>query len=448
MAIEFSLLSSRCYTTLMITHSLTYAPNGMPIIKLPMLGVDSVTVLVLVNTGSRYETDSQQGIAHFFEHMVFKGTKKYDTAQILATVVDSVGADFNAFTSKEYTGYYVKSAAMHLPLALDVLSDMLLTPSLRQEDIDREKGVIIEELNMYVDSPSNHIGNLFDQMIFKNSGLGHDIIGIKETINSFSSQNFKDFLHDWYGFKNMVLVVAGKSSVVESEETMKAIIDNFSKDSGERINNRVDLSRYLSRNIISSDKLHLEYRDTQQAHLVMGWPAVKRNSPERFAISLLGVMMGGNMSSRLFSEVREKRGLCYYINSSVDQFHDSGVLETSAGVDPSRVEEAIRVIKDEYYSVLSGQKEFSSDELKRAQDYVLGKMTLSYEDSESVAQHFGMKYILLGQVETPEEVMEKIRNVKIEDVKNIAEKVLKQNELRMAVIGPYKDVGIFEKLID
>lgn len=432
----------------MINYSLNYSTNQLPILKLPMMGVDSVTVLVLVNTGSRYETKSQQGIAHFFEHMVFKGTEKYPTAQLLARTVDGVGADFNAFTSKEYTGYYVKSASKHLPLAIDVLSDMLLTPSLKQEDIDREKGVIIEELNMYVDSPSNHISNLFDRMIFKDSGLGHDIIGTKETINSFSSQDFRDFLHDWYGHKNMVLVLAGNSSVVESEETMKLINDNFAKKSGERVNKRIDLASFLSEKPVSEEKLHLEYRDTQQAHLVMGWPAVKRNSPERYAISLLGIMMGGNMSSRLFSEVREKRGLCYYINSGVDQFHDGGVLETSAGVDPARVEEAIKVIKDEYYSVLDGKNTFTQEELQRAKEYVIGKMILSYEDSESVAQHFGMKYVLLGKVETPEEVMKKIKEVKIEEVLEIAKKVIKQNELRMAVIGPYKHREMFEKLID
>lgn len=439
----------------MIKHSISHTSQGLPVVRLPMPRVDSVTVLVLVNTGSRYENSSQEGIAHFFEHMVFKGTEKYPDAQTLARTVDSIGANFNAFTSKEYTGYYVKAAAQHLELAIDVVSDMLLAPKLRQEDIDREKGVIIEELNMYTDSPPNHIANLFDQMMFRGSGLSHDIIGTKKTINSLTSKDFLAFLHDWYGHKNMVLLLAGKASIVESEETLKMVDKAFGKsmehgvsgdDDGEnsgRVNLKVDLSDRLKKNPISDEKLHLEYRETQQAHLVLGWPGIKRADEDRFALSLLSVIMGGNMSSRLFSEVREKRGLCYYVNSGVDQFHDSGVLETSAGVDPSRVDEALKVIQEEYYSLLSGEKSLTHEELKRAQDHLMGKMILSFEDSESVAQYYGLKQVLMGKIESPDEVMTKIKSLTIEEITAVAHKVIKKNEMRLAVIGPFKDSGRF-----
>jgi predicted Zn-dependent peptidase len=429
----------------MIKHSITHTPQGLPVVRLPMQGVDSVTVLVLVNTGSRYENTTQEGIAHFFEHMVFKGTEKYPNAESLARTVDSIGANFNAFTSKEYTGYYVKAAADHLSLAIDVVSDMLLAPKLRQEDIDREKGVIIEELNMYADSPPNHIANLFDQMMFRGSGLGHDIIGRKETILSFSSQDFGDFLHDWYGHKNMVLVLAGKSQVVEAESTLEMASQAFSKTGEKRQNTRIDLKKYLQQDPFSGEKLHLESRETQQAHLVLGWPGIKRTDEDRFALSLLSVIMGGNMSSRLFSEVREKRGLCYYINSGIDQFHDSGVLETSAGVDPSRVDEALKVAKEEYYSLLNGEKPVTAEELKRAQDYLIGKMILSFEDSEAVAQYYGLKQVLMGRIETPQEVIEKIRQTTPEKIMEVAQKVIQKGEMRLALIGPFKDKGRFEK---
>jgi len=206
-----------------------------------MPAVESVTVLVLCNTGSRYEKPEQYGIAHFFEHMVFKGTKKYPTAQILASTVDGIGADFNAFTGKEYTGYYVKAAAQHVGLALDVVSDMLLAPELRQVDIDREKGVIVEELNLYLDTPHRHIADLFDNMVYQGNGLEHDIVGNKSTIRSLKSDDFQTFLQSWYGLGNMLLVLAGDSQVVEDEATMDLIRAAFAKEAGERVKNKIKL---------------------------------------------------------------------------------------------------------------------------------------------------------------------------------------------------------------
>jgi predicted Zn-dependent peptidase len=440
----------------MLKHHLTQFESGLTLIRIPMPSVKSMTVVALCNTGSRYEKPNQYGIAHFFEHMVFKGTANYPDAQTLAAAIDAVGADFNAFTSKEYTGYYVKAAADHLELALDVVSDMLLTPKLRQEDIDREKGVIIEELNMYLDSPARHISNLFEQMFFEGSGLEHDIIGVKETIKAMKTEDFQSFLNTWYGMGNMLVVIAGDASVVEKPSTLALTEKMFSKtkDDEARANQKqkIVVTQTMTTSPISDKKLHVEFKQTEQAHLVMGWPGVKRDSEERYALSLAATILGGNMSSRLFTEVREKRGLCYYVHADSDQYHDGGVFGASAGVDQTRVEEAIKVIRSEFEAAAAdpaspGAKPITPDELQKAKDYVAGKMVLGLEDSEAVAQFFGMKHLLLDKITSPDQVLELYNKVTLEEVRSLLARLIKPGELRLAVIGPYKDTQSFAELI-
>lgn len=417
-----------------------------------MASMQSVTVLALCNTGSRYEVPEKQGIAHFFEHMVFKGTEKFPDAQALASAVDSVGADFNAFTSKEYTGYYVKAASEHFGLAVDVVSDMLMTPRLRQADIDREKGVIIEELNMYADTPARHVGDLFDRMMFEPSGLGHDIIGTKDTISSMTSADFEAFLSQWYGHGNMVVIVAGDGTVVGRDAILTKIETEFSKgDTSSRQNAKAEVKKHLSeseKNPISDKKIHLEYKKTEQAHFVLGWPGIARTDSDRYALSVLSVILGGNMSSRLFTEVREKRGLCYYVRSDTDLYHNTGVFGASAGVDPSRVEEALKVTIEQFTQLLGeSQHDLTADELSKAKAYISGKMALGLEDSESVAQYFGMKLLLEDKIKTPEEVLAQIEAVALEDVSVLLKRLVQPGQMRLAVIGPFEDESVFQKLL-
>jgi predicted Zn-dependent peptidase len=433
----------------MLKHIVTTLDTGLTVIRVPMKSIKSATIVALCNTGSRYEKPGQYGVAHFFEHMVFKGTKNYEDAQTLAAAIDAVGANFNAFTSKEYTGYYVKAASEHLELAVDVVSDMLRTPKLREEDIEREKGVIIEELHMYVDNPASHISNKFDQMLFAKSGLEHDIIGLKETINGMKRQDFVDFLQEWYGPGNIVVMVAGDASVVGSDQTLSMIEEMFNKESelfkkdqkSEKI--KIDLKE----SPLSNNKLHVENRKTEQAHLIMGWPGLKRSSKERYAISLLGTILGGNMSSRLFTEVREKRGLCYYVHTDMDKYHDGGFFGARAGVDQKRVEEAIKVIRAEFEEAATGAKPITAEEFQKAKDYVAGKLVLGLEDSEAVAQFFGMKHLLLDEVHSPQEVLEEYKKVTLEEVQAVLTKLIQPGELRLGVIGPFEDKTKFEALI-
>ena len=434
-----------------VTCQKTTLENGLTVLLAPMPGVKSATALVYANTGSRYEADPQAGISHFLEHMVFKGTEKYENAQVLAQAVDAVGAHFNAFTSKEYTGYYVKAASKQVGLALDVLSDMLMTPTLREDDLEREKGVIVEEINMYNDMPSRHIGDVFEQLMFAGTTMGRDIIGTKETVRATTRKDFLEYMQTWYGPGNLVLTVAGDDSVVGHPELLENIQSAFSKKTeGVRQNGG---ARNLETGFLRSAKpetIRVEYKKTDQAHFVLAVPGLKRGAKDRYVASVLGNLFGGTMSSRLFTEVREKRGLCYYVRSDRDSFHDTGYFGASAGVDPSRVEEAVKVVREELYHLAddSGKRAITQEELQRAKDNIIGSTVLDLEDTESVAHFFGAKQLLLGKTESFDQVIAQINSVTLEEVVSLAKRLTnEQNAVYFALIGPYKSEDKFTKLL-
>lgn len=417
----------------------------MMLIQVPMPAVSSVTALLFANTGSRYEPKKWWGIAHFLEHMVFKGSRKFPTAQQLAATVDGVGAHFNAFTSNEYTGYYVKSASNHLGLSLDVLSDMILEPLLKQEDIDREKGVIIEEMNMYADTPARFVGQVFQHLVFDEKSLGHDIIGTKESVSALDRQDFTGFMSQWYGYQNLVLVLAGDAQAVESSQTLSMVDEYFSKGDGSRQAKKA--KENLGPAPLTNNLMKVQQKTTEQAHFILGFPAFDCFDPRRYALSLLGTILGGNMSSRLFSEVREKRGLCYYVHSDVDLFLDAGTFGASAGVDPKRVDEAIKVTCNEFYSILNKTKSITSEELQKAKDYMSGKFVLDLEDSESVAHYYGMRQLVHGEIVTPEEALARYQKVTLDEIEAVAQAVIDPDKIRFTLLGPFEDEERFKKLL-
>ncbi len=421
--------------------------GNISVLRVPMPAVQSVTALILANTGSRYEQKTEQGIAHFFEHMVFKGTKSYPSAQELSSAIDTLGADFNAFTSKEYTGYYIKAASRHLPVALTALSEMLLSPLLKEEDIEREKGVIIEEMNMYHDTPMQYVSMLFDHLVFPDAGLGHDILGTKEVIRAMTREQFVSFLNRWYGQGNLLLVLAGDAAALSDAKLEKQITTLFADQAADRATGKQDLTTYLTEQQLEPNRLHVENRKTEQAHLILGWPGFERTHKNKHVLSVLTTIMGGSMSSRLFSEVREKRGLCYYVRADVDFYHDVGIVGASAGVDPGRVEEALEVILGEFKDLSSGKNAVTAEELSRAKEHLLGTMTLSLEDSRSVAQFYGMRQLLLNEIETPQEVQQKIQSVTLKQVNDLAKTLYQPGEQRLALIGPFSDKAVFERFL-
>ncbi|OGV91970.1 hypothetical protein A3A66_04580 [Microgenomates group bacterium RIFCSPLOWO2_01_FULL_46_13] len=422
-------------------YRLTRLDSGLRLLTVPMPGLDSLTVLAMVGVGSRFEPAKEAGIAHFLEHMVFKGTVNYPSAMALSSAIDSVGGSYNAFTGKDYTGYYVKVAASHLELALDVISDMLLVPQLRPEDIEREKGVIVEEINMYEDEPQRKIADVYDTVVYGKTTLGSEIIGFKTTVNSLKSSHLTDFLNAWYNLGNVVLVVAGSSQVVSHPNLVQRVTKYFSKGqprSGQG-------QRRFGIPPQTQTRVKLIHRPTEQAHFYLGVPGLTRQDKLRYVQTVLATVLGGNSSARLFNEIREKRGLAYYAYASSSFYQDTGSLYAFEGVDPKRIDDAIKVTLEQFASI-SG-KDLTKKEVNRAKQYLTGKLTLDWEDSHAVAITYARKLVLEDKIETPDDILRHLDQVQPAGIRRLARQIFVPSRLNLALIGPYKEEGRFRKLV-
>ncbi|MCR4330091.1 MAG: insulinase family protein [Candidatus Roizmanbacteria bacterium] len=410
-------------------HAINTLANGLRTITVDTGAFPSCTALLLVGTGSRYENEKNNGIAHFFEHMAFKGSKKYPTSMDLAQTVEGFGGVFNAFTSKEYTGYWIKGPVGHVNTMLDVLSDMIQSPTLASEEIEREKGVIVEEINMYEDQPQRRIAELYEQMLFPNSSLGYDITGTKETVRSFTRKTFQDFLHDYYAANNAVLIVAGGIGKNGYEQEINNKFGSWRKAA---------VSTYPSFKTKQEKNVKVFYKKTEQAHWILGYPSFSIFDDRRYALNVLATILGGGMSSRLFSELREKRGLCYYISSGTDLYLDTGTYYTRAGVptDPTKVIDALTITIEEQKKVALN---ISEDELKRAKELMKGHFLLSLEDSFDMAYFMGKRQLFEKEIRTPEEILQKIDAVTKVGVREMAKEILREEKMHIALIGPFKD---------
>lgn len=417
--------------------------NGMRLVSVPMPSLNSVTVLAMVNVGSRYEDPKLAGISHFLEHLPFKGTKKYPSSLELAEAVDGVGGKHNAFTGKEYTGYWVKVASDKLELALDIVSDLLLQPLLPPQEIEKERGVIIEEINMYEDEPRAKVANLFDELVYQGSGLQGDVIGTKETVSGITLDDFKRHYQQWYAPEHVVIGIAGGIEITDQRLKITDLVERaFAKGNPRQ---GVGQPTYgLSQQ--TKPRLNVFYKDTEQAHFFLGYPSVSRQDPDRWAQSVFATLLGGNSSSRLFNEIREKRGLAYYAYASMDLYHDCGSLYALEGVAIAKVEEAIKVTLDEFARAASG-KTITDKAVAAAKEYLIGKTTLDLEDSASMASFVVRKALLDGKAETVEDAIQKIKAVTVEEVKQVAARILKPQALNLSLIGPFDDQEKFAKLI-
>lgn len=428
-------------------HTHTF-PNGLKLLTIPTGGVASVTVLVMVGAGSRYETKKINGLAHFLEHMAFKGSKKRPTALAISSAIDGIGGEFNAFTGKDHTGFYIKARAVHLPLLVDVLSDMILNPILEPAEIEREKGVIIEEIHMYEDTPMRHIGDIYEELLYGNTPLGWNTAGKPEIIRSIKRDNFVTYIDGLYRPNNAVMVVAGgigeKTSAIRHQpsdivDLVEKSLKDWKKDATWQWEKQSDTQIKAG--------VKVKYKNTQQAHMALGVRAYPLGHPKRFALSVLSVILGGGMSSRLFIEVRERRALAYYVHTNVEQYLDVGNLVTQAGVDVTRIDDAIKVISTQYQGVALKSMEISQPELRKAKEYLKGRLTLELEDSRSVAGFYGTQEILKRAVLTPEEVMQKTESVTLEQIYDVAKDIFRPEKLNLAIIGPFKDEVRFKNLL-
>ncbi len=413
--------------------------NGVRVIIVPVAGVESATTLVMCGAGSRYEEKKNNGISHFLEHMAFKGTTNRPSAREISALIDGIGAEFNAFTGKEYTGYYIKSATTHVNLCLDVLSDMLKNLLLDPAEIEREKGVIIEEINLYEDTPMRNIGDVYERLLYGDAPLGWDTAGTPDIINSIKREDFVEYMGSLYSAHNMTVVVAGNVHV----ESMHKEIEKYFGDVP-----RFDVKKFLP----VHEKQHkyevaIKHKKTEQAHFALGVRTVGiHDKKDRYPLEILASILGGGMSSRLFYEVRERRGLSYYVRTSSDHYIDAGYLATYVGADPKRIDEAIKVVAEEYVKV-SEKGEIDEDELKKAKEYTKGHFVLELEDTRSAAIMYASQEILQHELHNPHEIIEKIEKVTVDDVHRVAKEYLDTKLLSLAVIGNFEDKDRFEKLL-
>jgi predicted Zn-dependent peptidase len=406
--------------------------NGLKVIFVDIKAFPTITTVLLVGAGSRYETENNNGIAHFFEHMAFKGSQKYPDSFVISSTIEGLGGIFNAFTSKDHTGYWIKSLGEHFETAIDVISDMVQHSRLLPEEIEREKGVITEEINMYHDIPQRKVGEMFEGLLYKGNPLGFDVAGQKEIISKFNRNTFVNYINSLYHPNNAVLVVAGglkdKNSYLN---LIKTKLENWKN--GEK-------SSFIK--IIENQtkpQIFIKHKKTEQAHFCLGFRAFSFNDERKYALNVLSAILGGGMSSRLFIQVRERRGLCYYISTGSELYADCGNIVTQAGVTNNlgKVKEAIETILSEHKKITKG--DIVEDELKRAKELIKGRFLLSLEDSSIVANYFGTKQLLQNSLETPKEVIEKIEKVDAGEINELAKQLFIPESLNLALIGPFED---------
>jgi len=407
--------------------------SGLTIISDPIADSQSFTLLVMFRTGSRNETKNIWGISHFLEHMAFKGTKSYPTPEKLVKYLDSLGSMYNAFTSKEHTGFYIKGSKKVFDKALGILAEMTTDPVVKDEEVNKERGTIIEELNMYEDDPRRKIYDYFEECIYDNEQISQDIIGTKKSLAEIHAKQIIDYRQKYYTAGNAVVSVAGYIPSGLSAKVEKAFLGL----AGPKVS-------YLGAKPRLTKKINLKYKETQQTHLALGFPGVRVLDKDREAASILALIFGGNMSSLMFGEVREKRGLAYYVTTYSDNMDDNGCFVTFAGVNNEKITEAVRVIKSVYDNILG---KLTEQELQRAKDYMTGILTLKYEASDSRSESNATSYLYGKELTTLAEKIKIIEAVTLASVQSVAKKLIDSNKICLSLIGPFKEEAVFEKIL-
>ena len=410
--------------------------NGVRVVTAPNAQVGSVSCFVMLAAGSRYETPESKGIAHFAEHMFFKGTERRPTARTISTEIDAIGGEFNAFTGKELTGYYVRCGSETRDVALDVLTDMLLESRFDEAEIAKEKGVILEEMNVYLDTPQRYVGHVYDRLLYADQPLGWDILGTRETIEGATRETFASYLDTWYRPERMVIGIGGRIGDGLTERLEELLGGIEPRPTGRALD--VELPPETSPVLIHT-------KSSEQAHLILGVRGYPIGHPNRYALQLLSVVLGGGMSSRLFTEVREKRGLGYYVHAGATAYTDTGTFHSSAGVDVSRVDEAITTILAEMRKIAS--EPVPADELEKARGYAKGRFVLRLESPQGTIQYGLRREVLEGEIEDPDELLRQLDAVTAEDVQRVAKDLFEDKRLYLALVGPFDDPARFEELL-
>lgn len=421
-----------------MNYKKTTLKNGLRIMTVPMKGTQTATAVIMVGIGSRFENESQAGLSHFVEHMMFKGTEKRPTTQSISEELDSFGGEFNAFTFKDRTAYYAKVDSKHICQAFDVIADMFLNSKIEQEEINREQGTIIQEINMYKDIPRKTVGDEFEKLLYKNSKLGREIIGNKKTVSGFKRKDFIEYMKKHYNASNTVICVAGKINEKKIIADIKKYFEKFPKGNFSHIDKTIEKQK--------RPELKIKFKKTDQTHFVIGNRTYRRNHKDHYVLGLMATILGGNMSSRLFIEVRERRGLAYSVHTGGEAYQDCGYIATQAGVEHKNLEKTIGVILQEYKKIAT--EKVSQKELKKAKDFLKGRGVMGFEASDEVAMFYIDQEINKEKILKLKEVFAKINAVTAEDILRVAKDVFQNKKLNCAVIGPHKNSKKIQKILN
>ncbi len=410
--------------------------NGLRVILAPQKDARATTLLVLVEAGSKYEVKELNGISHFLEHMCFKGTTKRPRPIDIAVELDRIGAEYNAFTGHESTGYYAKGDAQHFDLILDVVSDLYLNPVFDPKEIDTERGVVIEEINMYEDTPMRKVQELFLEVVYGDQPAGWPLGGQKEIIRAIQKEDFLKYRGEHY-LANATVVIAAGALPEDAKEKIETAFSGMPQG--------LKSGKLAVVEEQEKPAVAIQYKDSDQTHFVLGVRSFHVFDKRKYPLEVLGAILGGGMSSRLFQKVRGELGAAYYVRSGADFFTDSGIFASSAGVDHTKLDLTITSILGEYARLKN--ERVSEDELQKAKDYLKGGLVLSMETSDELASFYGGQEIVTRTTLTPEEVFAKVDAVTSEDVQNVARDIFKDGLLNLALIGPIKERERFEEIL-
>jgi predicted Zn-dependent peptidase len=409
--------------------------NGLTLLTVPIETAASITMSVFVKAGSRYEEKQLNGMAHFLEHLHFKGSKKYPSAKKLSEVIDAVGGEFNANTGKEHTQYYIRAAYEHLPLVFSVLTDMVQNPLFDEKEMNREKGVIIEEINMYKDNPQIHVESILEELMWPDCALGRDIAGTPDVIRSVTRQDVLDFRQKFYQPGNIVIAVAGQFD----PQKLEALVEEH----WSHLPNNKFGSYIAAIEKQKKPRCVVQNKNTEQAHMIVGFGAYPYRSKYNYPLRLLSATLGGGMSSRMFLRIRERLGLAYYIATSYNNYLDTGNFIVQAGLKVSSAPQALETILEELRKVRKDG--ISIAELKKAKDYIKGKIALAMEDPQDKMEWYLGQEAFLGRIRTIKQTFEELDKVTLDDINVVARDIINDDNLNLAVIGPFSDASVFEK---
>jgi len=420
-----------------MNYKRTVLKNGLRIVTIPMKENPTATVLVLVEAGSKYENKDNNGLSHFLEHVCFKGTVKRPTSADITKELDGIGAHYNAFTSQEYTGYYAKADYKNLDKILDVVSDLYLNPTFPEKEIEKEKGVIIEEINMYADLPQAVVQEEFAKLLYGDVPAGWSIAGPKENILKMRRTDFIDYRNKHYVASATTVVVAGRfdeKTITRKLSKAFAEVGKWKKESKKKV---VEVQK--------KPEISIFYKETDQTHIVLGVRTFDTYSKYNPTLKVIQGVLSGGMSSRLFQKMRDEMGICYYVRGEADGLTDHGTFTVSAGVDSSRVKDAILAILEEFKKIKT--EKVGEEELNKVKQYIIGSLRLGLESSDDIAGFFGGQEILKKSLRGAEDIIKEIKAVKAEDIQFIAGKIFKDEVLNLSIVGKFKEKEEFINIL-